>query len=173
MQYIIRLKGGAGSGNHGHKGIPGHRGGSLPKDDQNFGNSNVSSKLEIVNGTVSEAKKLNVEWDKTYNVRTGGPFWDMNGELNPKYYIIRDSENKLIAGATTRQRGFGTEIVSIESKQAGEGIKLLDKLKQNNIFLYAFSSSKNSDNWYEKFGFIRDNNHPDQYNYVWKRGNND
>lgn len=34
-QYVIRLKGGPGSGNHGHKGIPGHQGGSLPKGESN------------------------------------------------------------------------------------------------------------------------------------------
>ena len=33
MKYSIRFKGGAGSGNHGHKGIPGHQGGSLPKGE--------------------------------------------------------------------------------------------------------------------------------------------
>ncbi|MFA5036557.1 MAG: hypothetical protein WC479_05220 [Candidatus Izemoplasmatales bacterium] len=33
----IRLKGGAGSGNHGHKGIPGHRGGSLPQGSHSSG----------------------------------------------------------------------------------------------------------------------------------------
>jgi predicted ABC-type ATPase len=31
MKYMIRLKGGEGSGHHGHKGIPGHHGGSLPR----------------------------------------------------------------------------------------------------------------------------------------------
>jgi hypothetical protein len=30
MKFTIRLKGGLGSGHHGHKGIPGHHGGSLP-----------------------------------------------------------------------------------------------------------------------------------------------
>jgi len=30
-KFTIRLKGGAGSGNHGHKGRPGHQGGSLPQ----------------------------------------------------------------------------------------------------------------------------------------------
>lgn len=30
--FTIRLKGGTGSGHHGHKGIPGHQGGSLPAD---------------------------------------------------------------------------------------------------------------------------------------------
>jgi hypothetical protein len=35
--YSIRLKGGAGSGNHGHKGIKGHQGGSLPQGSQNSG----------------------------------------------------------------------------------------------------------------------------------------
>jgi hypothetical protein len=33
MKFTIRLKGGAGSGHHGHKGILGHQGGSLPKGD--------------------------------------------------------------------------------------------------------------------------------------------
>lgn len=37
MNYKIRFKGGAGSGNHGHKGIPGHRGGSLPRDESASG----------------------------------------------------------------------------------------------------------------------------------------
>jgi hypothetical protein len=31
MRYVLRLKGGVGSGHHGHKGIPGHQGGSLPR----------------------------------------------------------------------------------------------------------------------------------------------
>lgn len=31
--YKFRFKGGPGSGNHGHKGIPGHRGGSLPRGE--------------------------------------------------------------------------------------------------------------------------------------------
>jgi hypothetical protein len=31
MKFTIRLKGGAGSGHYGHKGIPGHKGGSLPR----------------------------------------------------------------------------------------------------------------------------------------------
>lgn len=34
--YILRLKGGPGSGHYGHKGIPGHRGGSLPREESNF-----------------------------------------------------------------------------------------------------------------------------------------
>jgi hypothetical protein len=37
MKLTIRLKGGAGSGNHGHKGIPGHRGGSLPQGSHSSG----------------------------------------------------------------------------------------------------------------------------------------
>ena len=37
-EYRIRLKGGPGSGHYGHKGIPGHQGGSLPKDGKNSGN---------------------------------------------------------------------------------------------------------------------------------------
>jgi 5,10-methenyltetrahydromethanopterin hydrogenase len=36
MKLTIRLKGGAGSGNHGHKGIPGHQGGSLPQGSSNI-----------------------------------------------------------------------------------------------------------------------------------------
>lgn len=36
MKLTIRLKGGPGSGNHGHKGIPGHQGGSLPRGESNF-----------------------------------------------------------------------------------------------------------------------------------------
>lgn len=35
--YTIRFKGGAGSGFHGHKGIPGHRGGSLPREGSSAG----------------------------------------------------------------------------------------------------------------------------------------
>ena len=33
MRYTLRLKGGPGSGHFGHKGIPGHRGGSLPRGE--------------------------------------------------------------------------------------------------------------------------------------------
>jgi hypothetical protein len=36
-KFTIRLKGGVGSGNHGHKGRPGERGGSLPQGSQNSG----------------------------------------------------------------------------------------------------------------------------------------
>jgi hypothetical protein len=36
-KLTIRLKGGSGSGNHGHKGIPGHRGGSLPQGSESSG----------------------------------------------------------------------------------------------------------------------------------------
>jgi hypothetical protein len=35
MKFTIRLKGGAGSGHHGHKGRPGEQGGSLPGDALN------------------------------------------------------------------------------------------------------------------------------------------
>jgi len=34
MKFTLRLKGGPGSGHFGHKGRPGHKGGSLPKDGQ-------------------------------------------------------------------------------------------------------------------------------------------
>ncbi|MFA5035671.1 MAG: hypothetical protein WC479_00640 [Candidatus Izemoplasmatales bacterium] len=173
---MLRLKGGIGSGHFGHKGRPGQQGGSLSSDslsitlDNKNYNTITLPKIEILDSSLSNAKKLNTEWDKTYKVRTGGPFWDVSGELNAKYYIIRDNAGKLIAGATTKQRGFGTEILSISSTQAGEGIKLLNELKRKNVFLYVMSSSKNSDKWYEKFGFHKDNTHPNQYNYVWKKG---
>jgi len=48
MKFIIRLKGGAGSGNHGHKGIPGHQGGSLP---QGSSASTVTKRPRVLPGT--------------------------------------------------------------------------------------------------------------------------
>jgi hypothetical protein len=44
-KFTIRLKGGAGSGNHGHKGRPGEVGGSLPADNSS---SRVRTDHEIV-----------------------------------------------------------------------------------------------------------------------------
>lgn len=176
MRFTIRLKGGAGSGHFGHKGIPGHKGGSLPRDGSasaisskrsNTDTKSVVPKTEVLDFSRSAAKRLNSEWNKTYDTDYGGPFWDARGEANAKYYAVRDDSGKLIAGATTKQRGVGTEILSIESRQAGEGIKLLNNLKSKNLFLFVMSSSKNSDKWYEKFGFRKDTNHPNQYNYVW------
>lgn len=43
MKLTIRLKGGPGSGHHGHKGIPGHRGGSLPREGSAASSSSKSN----------------------------------------------------------------------------------------------------------------------------------
>ncbi|MFA5035683.1 MAG: zeta toxin family protein [Candidatus Izemoplasmatales bacterium] len=48
MKYIIRLKGGEGSGHHGHKGIPGHHGGSLPSGSSARGKLSSDKKTKIV-----------------------------------------------------------------------------------------------------------------------------
>jgi hypothetical protein len=60
MKYVIRLKGGVGSGHFGHKGRPGEQGGSLPK-----GESNMQSLYEVgdggaVNDRQSMIEELNV-----------------------------------------------------------------------------------------------------------------
>jgi hypothetical protein len=45
MKFTIRLKGGVGSGNHGHKGRPGEVGGSLPADSSS---SRIRTDHEII-----------------------------------------------------------------------------------------------------------------------------
>lgn len=140
-----------------------------PKEESDFKPTKPQQKptIDSIKPDEKQTEAIISEWDKTYGTNSGGPFWETKEENNPKYHLIRDENGKMIGGATTVQRGFGTQILSIESKQAGAGIQLLSALKEKNIFLYVASSSKESDKWYEHFGFKRDDNHPHQYNYVW------
>lgn len=59
MRYFIRLKGGPGSGHFGHKGIPGHRGGSLPRGKSNYRHeprSPFREEIEFDDKELSKAK---------------------------------------------------------------------------------------------------------------------
>lgn len=50
-RFLLTLKGGSGSGNHGHGGIPGHRGGSKPR-----GNSFSKASPGMPSRSVNDAK---------------------------------------------------------------------------------------------------------------------
>ena len=59
--YILRLKGGPGSGFYGHKGRPGEQGGSLPRGESNSAsdeNSEIMDPNEIVRDARSSIKLL-------------------------------------------------------------------------------------------------------------------
>ncbi|MFA5035667.1 MAG: hypothetical protein WC479_00620 [Candidatus Izemoplasmatales bacterium] len=80
MKFTIRLKGGAGSGHHGHRGIPGHHGGSLPRDGQasaapkfagrQLERSEVTYEYNVSNGNYKLPKGIKV-WIKTGTQRSG------------------------------------------------------------------------------------------------------
>ena len=61
MRYTIRLKGSAGSGHFGHKGRPGHQGGSLPRDES-------SSTIHLTGANAARARSMIgsrvVSWNK-------------------------------------------------------------------------------------------------------------
>lgn len=60
--WQIRTLGGAGSGHHGHKGIPGHRGGSLPKGASGGLQLFHGGRSTIVDSVLSEGLKIGKEW---------------------------------------------------------------------------------------------------------------
>jgi hypothetical protein len=133
-------------------------------DDKSEGVNKQTASYEL-------AGTLNNEWNKTHKEEFGGPFWDTQGEQNPRYYTVRDNRGKLIGGATTVQYGVGTHILSIGSAQKGAGSQMISEMKRTNIFLFALSSSPKASAWYERRGFVKDVDHPNHYNYVWKRVN--
>jgi catechol 2,3-dioxygenase-like lactoylglutathione lyase family enzyme len=65
-QAILFLKGGSGSGNHGHRGRVGQRGGSLP----NVGNRNPSAKSLPSSQSISTAKEARHYWKSHIAGRT-------------------------------------------------------------------------------------------------------
>jgi hypothetical protein len=50
MKFIIRMKGGSGSGNFGHEGIPGHIGGSAPSGSMGGGSWSNSGSSKVLEG---------------------------------------------------------------------------------------------------------------------------
>lgn len=74
MKLTIRLKGGAGSGFHGHQGRPGEVGGSLPADASNTGDTNPNLKRFRLNrdGTQTYTSKTGREYDVTIRETSQG-----------------------------------------------------------------------------------------------------
>ncbi len=152
--------GGEGSGNWGHEGRPGEVGGS---------GEGGSEGLLSSAATVGAAKKLNEEWNRTFPHELEGPFWNVEGEKNGKYWAVRDTAGKLVAGATTVQKKMATEILSIGSHAKEQGVRILNYLKERNIFLIAVASSKNSKQWFLNNGFKEVLDKPGQYNVKWMK----
>lgn len=126
-----------------------------------------SKGVEKVNATTKQAILLNNEWRKNYK-QLEGPFWDTTDEKSPRYWIYRNDSGELVAGATTVQQGLRTDILSIGSHEQGAGVKILNELKDRNIWSVALASTPQSKKWFESQGFIRNEN-PGQWNYIWKK----
>jgi hypothetical protein len=162
LSVVVLRKGGAGSGNFGHAGRPGEVGGS---GDGGGG----GTKLEKVFPSVEMRKNLNREWKKEHG-ESEGPFWDVEGEVNPRYHLIRE-KGKLVAAATTVQKGLATNILAIASHSHGAGVTILDDLKSKNMFLVATASSDKSKAWFVKNGFQPVFDRPGEFNVRWTRSN--
>ncbi|MFA5036563.1 MAG: hypothetical protein WC479_05250 [Candidatus Izemoplasmatales bacterium] len=100
--YGIKLKGGAGSGNHGHKGIPGHRGGSLPQgssvSDSSTFDESVPSDVETGKplSDVKAVKKAKVFLDAMYlNVEYDEDLKSAAAYLSNKYLGTSLDENEV------------------------------------------------------------------------------
>jgi hypothetical protein len=106
------------------------------------------------------------EWRSTYNEEP--PFWNVDGEKNPKYYTVRDKSGKLVAGATTVTKGLATDLLSIRSHSQGEGTKILKEIKKQSLFIHAMSTPRAYE-WYSKNGFVQTSSHQGDYNFSWRR----
>lgn len=117
------------------------------------------------------AEKLNEEWSKQHPKESTGPFWDTAGEQNGRYHVVRDRDGKLVAGATTVQRGVRTEVLSIASHAPGAGKQILNELKAKNVWLVAMASSDKSRVWFKSQGFVdeKDPARSKDWNVTWKR----
>ena len=164
QQKQVLTQGGPGSGNFGHEGRPGEVGGSgEEREDIKYSDPTFEK------ASVEIAAKLNEEWANTYTNEPEGPFWNVEGEKNGKYWVVRNEDGILVAGATTIQKGMSTEILSIASHALGQGTTILDALKGRNIFLIALASSDKSKQWFVKNGFKEVLDKPGQYNVRWKK----
>lgn len=123
--------------------------------------------VESVPADARRRKELYKEWGKAHG-DNDEPFWDTSGEDDPRYWFIRDSSGKLIAGATTVRRKARTDLLSIRSHSKGAGKALLDKIKDRNTFIGALSSNKEADAFYAREGFQRYEK-PGFYNWLWKK----
>lgn len=100
MKLTIRLKGGKGSGHFGHKGIPGHKGGSLPSDSSGTDfdkkqNTSVSGELYKLSPYVKKVPhiRLQEEYDLTVNSMKGFGLNYSNRQNVTDYYNDLDVIN--------------------------------------------------------------------------------
>jgi hypothetical protein len=76
--YVMRLKGGVGSGHHGHKGRPGEQGGSLPADGQASGGKSAAQKRDEKDKRASAPEK-----------------WMRDEQTGRKGVSVSDAKNKI------------------------------------------------------------------------------
>ena len=132
--------------------------------------------ISRVPATGATARKLNKEWSDLYEKQYGestGPFWNTKGEKNPYYYTVRNTEGRLVAGATAVQSGVALDILSIGSHMKRQGKLILDELKKKNIFLQAMASTEKAKQWFVSQGFIEVIDKPGLYNVLWNKQKED
>jgi len=131
----------------------------------------VGNKVKVLVANKASGGTLNAEWGELYGKskkEPTGPFWDTSGEKNPKYYVVRDSEGGIVAGATTVEKGLTIDLLSLASHKHNYGKAILDEIKKKSLFITTLASSDAAKKFYQDNGFFISEK-PGQYNLKWKR----
>ena len=123
--------------------------------------------VSAVNPSGENFGNLHDEWSTNFKNEPFGPFEDLRGEKNPKYYTVR-SGGKLVAGASTSTQYGGTFVHSIASHSKGAGARILTQIKGRSTKVRALAATASGRAFFKKQGF-KFTPVKGQYNFTWTK----